>query len=141
MIIYGTSIKYTIALAPMTFILFLAFVIIYILLVLPRSLALGRYLVETLASNNNYVALKRLKQVRYMNLRNVRSISVSQGKYRSRSFDNLRFGEPPEITEEIRVEVAERYIRAFEEITREAFVPEKLSGEEILKSIAAAVNL
>jgi hypothetical protein len=33
-----------------------------------------------------------------MNLRNVRSISVSQGKYRSRSFDNLRFGDPTAIT-------------------------------------------
>jgi phosphoribosylaminoimidazole-succinocarboxamide synthase len=50
-------------------------------------------------------------------------------------------GEPPEITEEIRVEVAERYIRAFEEITGETFVPEELSGEEIRKSIAAAVDL
>ncbi|MCG3218994.1 MAG: hypothetical protein KAR35_08310, partial [Candidatus Heimdallarchaeota archaeon] len=97
LIIYGTSKKYTIAMIPMIFILFIALITVYLLLGLPRSIALGRYLEETLASNNNYVAHNRFKQIRYMNLRNVRSISVSQGKYRSHSFENLRFGDASEV--------------------------------------------
>jgi len=98
LIIYSTTKKYTIEAVPMIFIFFMAFIAVYLLLVIPRSLALGRYLEESLASNNSYVAHNRLKQIRYMNLRNIRSISVSQGKHRSRSFDTLRSGEPPEIT-------------------------------------------
>ncbi|MHA1910183.1 MAG: hypothetical protein ACTSYA_00685 [Candidatus Kariarchaeaceae archaeon] len=98
LIIYGTSKKYSIPIVPMLFILFVAFLAVYLLLGLPRSIALGQYQEESLASNNNYVAHNRRKQIRYMNLRNVRSVSVSQGKYRSRSFENLRFGETSEIT-------------------------------------------
>jgi phosphoribosylaminoimidazole-succinocarboxamide synthase len=44
-------------------------------------------------------------------------------------------GENPEIPDEVRLEVSNRYIQAFEQITGETFIPESLSPEEEIKAI------
>lgn len=44
-------------------------------------------------------------------------------------------GEAPEIPDEVRIEVAEKYINAFETITGIPFVPESLSAAEELKAV------
>lgn len=45
------------------------------------------------------------------------------------------YGDAPEIPDDIRLEVAEKYIEAFETITGIPFVPESLSPEEELKAV------
>jgi phosphoribosylaminoimidazole-succinocarboxamide synthase len=45
-------------------------------------------------------------------------------------------GDPPAIPDPIRLDVAERYIRAYEEITGRSFAPSGLGAEEIVQDIA-----
>ena len=49
-------------------------------------------------------------------------------------------GTPPEITDQIRLEVAERYIRAFEEITGQRFVPSDLDPGREMETIRDALE-
>ncbi len=49
-------------------------------------------------------------------------------------------GTPPEITDQIRLEVAERYIRAFEEITGRRFVPSDLDPAREIETIRDAIE-
>jgi phosphoribosylaminoimidazole-succinocarboxamide synthase len=44
-------------------------------------------------------------------------------------------GQPPDITDEVRIEMASRYIRAFEEITGELFEPSEMDTTEELKTV------
>ncbi len=46
-------------------------------------------------------------------------------------------GEIPQIPDEVRLEVSNRYIQAFEQITGEEFIPESLSSEDEIKAIIA----
>lgn len=49
-------------------------------------------------------------------------------------------GEPPVIPDEVRLEMAERYIRAFEEITGESFTPSELDAAEEMQLIGKALG-
>jgi phosphoribosylaminoimidazole-succinocarboxamide synthase len=49
-------------------------------------------------------------------------------------------GEAPNIPDEVRLEVAERYITAFEEITGDPFEPSELDGAEEMELIAKALK-
>ncbi len=48
-------------------------------------------------------------------------------------------GEPPDIPDEVRIEMAERYIRAFEELTGEDFRPSELDVAEEMQKIGRAL--
>ena len=49
-------------------------------------------------------------------------------------------GEPPVIPDEVRLEMADRYIRAFEEITGESFTPSELDAAEEMQLIGKALG-